>query len=90
MIDIEIGYKVFWGKIICNMVIIFDGFGFEIEVIVKIVKLVRVGLVVYEVLISYYGWIYVEGKKIGWKDGFVVLWYIFCFNLFCNLKLFFN
>ncbi len=90
MTDIETGYKAFRGKIIRNMVIISDGFGFEIEVTAKIAKLARVGLAVYEVPISYYGRTYAEGKKIGWKDGFAALWYIFRFNLFCNLKSSFN
>ncbi|NET28210.1 glycosyltransferase family 2 protein [Okeania sp. SIO1I7] len=86
MTDIETGYKAFRGEIIRNMVIKSDGFGFEIEVTAKIAKLARVGLPVYEVPISYYGRTYAEGKKIGLKDGLAALWYIFRFNLFCNLK----
>lgn len=37
---------------------------------------------VYEVGISYKGRTYVQGKKIGWKDGFTVLLAIIRFNIF--------
>ena len=83
MTDIETGYKAFRGEIIRNMVIVSDGFGFEVEVTAKIAKL---GCAVYEVPISYYGRTYEEGKKIGLKDGLKALWLIFRFNLFCSLR----
>jgi hypothetical protein len=35
----------------------------------------------YEVPISYYGRTYEEGKKIGYLDGVVALWYIVYYNL---------
>ena len=41
-------------------------FGVEPEITAKIARL---GLVVYEVGISYDGRTYAEGKKIGWRDG---------------------
>ena len=43
-----------------------DRFGFEPEVTAK---LARLGVRFYEVGISYAGRTYVEGKKIGWRDG---------------------
>jgi len=82
MTDVETGYKAFRGDIIRNMIIRSSGFGIEIEVTAKIAKL---GVKVYEVPISYYGRTYMEGKKIGMKDGIAAIWYIFRFNLFCTL-----
>jgi glycosyltransferase involved in cell wall biosynthesis len=37
---------------------------------------------IYEVGISYYGRTYLEGKKIGWKDGFHAIYCILKYNLF--------
>jgi glycosyltransferase involved in cell wall biosynthesis len=82
MTDVETGYKAFRGEVIRNMRITSSGFGFEIEVTAKVAKL---GCVVYEVPISYYGRTYDEGKKIGLRDGLQALWLIFRFNLFCSL-----
>jgi glycosyltransferase involved in cell wall biosynthesis len=82
MTDVETGYKAFRGPIIRKMNIQSSGFGVEIEVTAKIAKL---GAVVYEVPISYYGRTYQEGKKIGMTDGILAIWYIFRFNLFCSL-----
>jgi glycosyltransferase involved in cell wall biosynthesis len=83
MTDVETGYKAFRGDIIRNMIIESSGFGIEIEVTAKVTKL---GVVVYEVPISYYGRTYEEGKKIGIRDGISALWYIVRFNLLCSLK----
>jgi glycosyltransferase involved in cell wall biosynthesis len=41
-------------------------FGVEPEITAKIVRL---GVRIYEVSVSYYGRTYAEGKKIGWRDG---------------------
>jgi glycosyltransferase involved in cell wall biosynthesis len=81
--DVETGYKALRGEIIRNMVITSTGFGVEIEITAKIAKL---GCAVYEVPISYYGRTYEQGKKIGLSDGFMALWYIVKYNLFCSLK----
>ncbi len=81
--DVETCYKAFRGEIIRNMVITSTRFGFEVEVTAKIAKL---GCRTYEVPISYYGRTYQEGKKIGLKDGFQALWYIFKYNWFTSLK----
>lgn len=81
--DVETGYKAFRGDIIRSMVITSKGFGIEIEVTAKIAKL---GCAIYEVPISYYGRTYEQGKKIGFSDGLMALWYIIKFNLFCSLK----
>ena len=83
MTDIETGYKAFRGDIIRNMVIVSNGFGFEVEVTAKVAKL---GCAIYEVPISYYGRTYAEGKKIGVADGLKALWLVIRFNLFCSLR----
>ena len=78
--DMETGYKVFRREIIQRITIEEDGFGFEPEITAKIAKLK--GIRIYEVPISYYGRTYEEGKKIGWRDGFMALWCILKYNLF--------
>jgi glycosyltransferase involved in cell wall biosynthesis len=83
MTDVETGYKAFRGEIIRNMIITSSGFGFEIEVTAKVTKL---QVAIYEVPISYHGRTYEQGKKIGMKDGFAALWYIFRFNFLCSLE----
>lgn len=83
MTDVETCYKAFRGDIIRNMVIVSQGFGFEIEVTAKIAKL---GCAIYEVPISYYGRTYEEGKKIGMKDGLAAFWFVIRFNLLCSLR----
>lgn len=81
--DVETGYKAFRGKIIRDMIITSNRFGFEIEVTAKLAKL---GCVIYEVPISYYGRTYAEGKKIGLKDGVHALWLIVYYNVCCSLQ----
>ena len=56
-----------------------DGCCVEVEVTAKVAKL---GVVIYEVGISYAGRTYAEGKKIGWKDGVAALWFIFRYRFF--------
>jgi hypothetical protein len=46
-------------------------FEFEPEVTAKVL---RRGIRIYEVPISYAGREFHEGKKITWRDGFVALW----------------
>jgi glycosyltransferase involved in cell wall biosynthesis len=83
MTDVETCYKAFNGEIIRNMIIVSNGFGFEIEVTAKVAKL---GCAIYEVPISYYGRTYEQGKKIGTKDGILAFWYILRFNLLTSLQ----
>jgi glycosyltransferase involved in cell wall biosynthesis len=83
MTDVETCYKAFRGEIIRNMTIASRGFGFEIEVAAKMAKL---GAVIYEVPISYYGRTYEQGKKIGPKDFIAALVYIVRFNFLCSLE----
>ena len=79
MTDVETGYKAIRGSIIRAMTITSTGFGIEIEITAKIAKW---GAAVFEVPISYYGRTYEEGKKIGYWDGVMALWYILQYNLF--------
>ena len=83
MTDVETGYKAFRGDIIRSMIIESKGFGVEIEVTAKVAKL---GVIIYEVPISYYGRTYAEGKKIGAWDAVYALWYIVRFNLLCSVN----
>ena len=76
--DMETGYKAFLTPIIQELPFTSRGFGMEVEITALISKL---PLRIYEVPISYYGHTYQEGKKIGWKDGLLALFYIFYFNL---------
>ena len=76
--DMETGYKAFRREIIQSMVIEEDRFGFEPEITAKIAK----GKYrLYEVGIGYFGRTYLEGKKIGWKDGMWAIWCILKYNL---------
>ena len=76
--DMETCYKVFRREIIQSIEIEENRFGFEPEVTAKIAKM---KCRIYEVGIGYYGRTYVEGKKIGWKDGVWAIWCILKYNL---------
>jgi glycosyltransferase involved in cell wall biosynthesis len=76
--DMETCYKVFRREVLQKITVEENRFGFEPEITAKVAKL---GVVIYEVGISYYGRTYAEGKKIGWRDGFRALWAIFKYNL---------
>ena len=69
--DMETGYKAFRADIIKGMRLRSHRFDFEPEVTAKVLKR---GIRIFEVPISYYGREYTEGKKIGMKDGFVAVW----------------
>ncbi len=77
--DMEAGYKMFRREIVQRIKLEEDRFGFDPEITAKIAKL---KCVIYEVGISYHGRTYEEGKKIGWRDGFRVLYAIIKYNLF--------
>lgn len=69
--DMETGYKAFRADVIKGIRLRSRRFDFEPEVTAKILKR---GIRIFEVPISYYGREYSEGKKIGVKDGFVAIW----------------
>lgn len=78
--DMETCYKLFKADIIKGIKLKEKRFGFEPEVTAKTARIP--GIRIYEVGISYYGRTYVEGKKIGWKDGFRALYCILKYGLF--------
>ncbi|MFH1058517.1 MAG: glycosyltransferase family 2 protein [Pseudomonadota bacterium] len=69
--DMETCYKLFTRNALAGVVIKSDRFNFEPEITAKILKK---GIRIYEVPISYTGREFAEGKKITWRDGFVALW----------------
>ena len=77
--DMETCYKVFKTEIIQNIKFTENRFGFEPEVTAKISRIKEIRI--YEVGISYYGRTYLEGKKIGWKDGFRALYCILKYGM---------
>lgn len=64
--DMETGYKVFRADVIKGLNLTANRFEFEPEVTAKILKQ---GIKIFEVPISYHGREYSEGKKITWRDG---------------------
>jgi glycosyltransferase involved in cell wall biosynthesis len=78
--DMETCYKLFNTKIIQNINLKENRFGFEPEITAKIARVPKIRI--YEVGISYYGRTYEEGKKIGWKDGFRAIYCIIKYGLF--------
>ena len=71
--DMESGYKVFTHRVLEQITIEENRFGFEPEITAKLAKR---GCRIYEVGISYAGRTYDEGKKIRWTDGVRALWCI--------------
>jgi glycosyltransferase involved in cell wall biosynthesis len=68
--DMETCYKVFTIDIARELKLREKGWGFDPEITARILKM---GNRIYEVPISYAGREFDEGKKISWRDGFVVL-----------------
>jgi glycosyltransferase involved in cell wall biosynthesis len=64
--DMETGYKAVRADILRQTPLHRPDFGFEPELTVR---LAQWGIRIYEVPVSYAGRTYVEGKKIGWRDG---------------------
>ncbi len=69
--DMETCYKVFRAEVVRNMKIRSRRFDFEPEVTAKVLKK---GIRIYEVPISYNGREWAEGKKIKWYDAPIALW----------------
>jgi glycosyltransferase involved in cell wall biosynthesis len=68
--DMETCYKAFTIDIARQFKLREPGWGFDPEITARIL---RMGYRIYEVPISYAGREFNEGKKISWRDGFVVL-----------------
>jgi glycosyltransferase involved in cell wall biosynthesis len=69
--DMETCYKVFTREVADRLNLRSPRWGFDPEITAQILKM---GYRVYEVPISYTGREFYEGKKISWRDGFIVLW----------------
>ncbi len=69
--DMETCYKVFRREVVTDMKIHARGFEFEPEFTAKVLKR---GIRIYEVPISYNGREWEEGKKIQWTDAPKALW----------------
>jgi len=69
--DMETCYKLFDRTVLEGITINASRFEFEPEITAK---LLRRGIRIYEVPISYTGREFEEGKKITWRDGFIALW----------------
>jgi glycosyltransferase involved in cell wall biosynthesis len=78
--DMETCYKMFRVEVIKSIKLKEQRFGFEPEVTQKIAHIPNIRI--YEVGISYYGRTYLEGKKIGWKDGVRAIFCIVKYGLF--------
>jgi glycosyltransferase involved in cell wall biosynthesis len=72
--DMETCYKLIRTSIAKNITIKEKRFGIEPEITAKLAKIKNIKI--YEVGISYYGRTYLDGKKIGWKDGFRAMYCI--------------
>lgn len=77
--DMETGYKVFRAEIVKSMPLKSRRFEFEPEITARIL---RKGIRIYEVPISYNGREYSEGKKITWRDGFIAVWTLIRYRFF--------
>jgi len=78
--DMETCYKLCKTDMIQGLELKEKRFGFEPEITAKLSRIKEIRI--YEVGISYYGRTYLEGKKIGWKDGFRAIYCILKYNLF--------
>ena len=77
--DMETCYKVFPTKLLKSLKLNCRRFEFEPEVTAKIL---RQGIRIYEVPISYAGREYSEGKKIAWHDGIIALFTLIRYRIF--------
>ena len=77
--DMETCYKCFRREVMEGMQIKARGFEFEPEFTAKVLKQ---GIRIVEVPISYYGREYEEGKKIKWTDAPIAAWTLVRFRFF--------
>jgi hypothetical protein len=69
--DMETCYKLLERGLIDDMALVSNKFDIEAEISAKVLKR---GIRIYEVPISYSGREFHEGKKITWRDGFSALY----------------
>ncbi len=78
--DMETCYKLIPKRLLDQIAITENRFGFEPEMTAKLARL-RPRVQIMEVPVSYRNRSYAEGKKIGWKDGVSALRCILTYNL---------
>jgi glycosyltransferase involved in cell wall biosynthesis len=71
--DMETGYKLVRSDLMKGISLRCERFGIEPEITAR---LAQARARIYEVPITYNGRTYLEGKKIGWRDGVAALWHI--------------
>lgn len=76
--DLETCYKMFRREVIADAALASNDFGIEVELSAVFARPRRWRI--YECGIHYYGRTYEEGKKIGWRDGLLALWYVVKFR----------
>lgn len=76
--DEAAGYKVLRTELLRSLQLECDGFDFCAEVTAK---LLRRGVPICEVPVHFNPRSYVEGKKIGWRDGVLTLWTLLKYRL---------
>jgi glycosyltransferase involved in cell wall biosynthesis len=76
--DMETCYKMVRAPLMKSLVLTSNRFGFEPELTAR---LAQANARIWEVAISYSGRTYLEGKKIGWRDGLAAIGHIMRFNL---------
>jgi glycosyltransferase involved in cell wall biosynthesis len=76
--DLETCYKMFRREVLDGVDLISNDFGIEVELSAVFARPKRWRI--YECAINYYGRTYDEGKKIGWRDGVLALWYVVKFR----------
>ncbi len=79
--DMEVCYKLFTKESLKGVSLKENRFGFDPEITAKVLKK---GIRIYEVPISYAGREFSEGKKIDWKDGFRIMWVLIKYRFFDN------
>jgi glycosyltransferase involved in cell wall biosynthesis len=83
--DMETCYKLISKKVLDDISLYENRFGFEPEITAKIAHLhKKKNLKIFEVGISYNGRTYKEGKKINWKDGIAAIKCIILYGFFKN------
>ncbi|NUM25917.1 MAG: glycosyltransferase family 2 protein [Candidatus Buchananbacteria bacterium] len=75
--DVETCYKVFSGPLLRQLSLRQNDFGFEVEVTAKVL---RQGIKILELPISYRPRQFNEGKKISWIDGCKALWLLIVYR----------
>jgi|TARA_B100001123_G_C15312700_1_gene1025055 glycosyltransferase involved in cell wall biosynthesis len=69
--DMETCYKLLDRRLVKNLQLVSNSFNVEPEITAKLLKQ---GIAIHEVPISYHGRSFAEGKKISWKDFISAVW----------------